>query len=91
MPYVVDLLVATFEKLCVIGSRRLIPVLPRILSAIHRDRHHDILLVCTGPGLFGRGRCELTIWPRVNYGVLGKIHGTAVYVVPLSLQAVPAM
>lgn len=31
------------------------------------------------------------VWCRINYGMLGNVEGTAIYQVPLALQAVPAL
>lgn len=63
----------------------------RTISAVYCDRDHDLLLVCAHAEVLLHVFWELTEWNRVNYGVLGEVNGTAVYVLPLSLQAVPAV
>lgn len=36
-------------------------------------------------------RANLQLGGRANYGMLGHIQGAAIYQVPLSLQAIPAV
>lgn len=44
-----------------------------------------------GARLFLLAGCQLTRTFRINYGIPGHFTGAAVYQVPLSLQAVPAV
>lgn len=60
-----------------------------LLPTLHRSRRHARLLVCT-KGMTHMG-LHLTLSNRANYGCLLHATAPAIYIVPLSLQALPAV
>ncbi|PNY28137.1 Quinate permease, partial [Tolypocladium capitatum] len=66
-----------------------------ILPAVHRLRHHGGLLVRRRPVVAGddfvSAHAVSSCLLRVNYGCLLHVPAPAVYVVPLALQALPAL